>query len=93
MIVIFRFRHGKDPTHLYCCCWEKDYEAHGPHLALTAYSLKGISDDAQEALDDFTFCLEAANKLDEYKLLQQVLNDGQNIIKISEIADLSGSTH
>ena len=50
-LVVFSYYLGSEL--LYACCEHKDYEQHGENAAYIEDITKGVSDDQQEAIEDF----------------------------------------
>lgn len=86
MLIIFPYTKKPDSSEIYyCCCRKSDYEIHGAQILTNQTVPKGVSDELEEAIQDFGITLQLMCAPSE----QTICIDDENPIQIiSEVAVL-----
>jgi hypothetical protein len=59
MLIVFTYTKKTDSSEIYyCCCLKSDYAIYGAQIATSTNVPKGVSDDLEEAMQDFFIVLQ-----------------------------------
>lgn len=59
MLIIFPYTKKPDSSDIYyCCCLKSDYAIYGAQIATSTNVPKGVSDEPEEAIQDFGIVLQ-----------------------------------
>ena len=79
MLIIFPYTQKPDSSEIYyCCCRKSDYEIHGAQIVTNMSVPKGVSDEPEEAIQDFGIILQLMCTPSE----QTICIDHENPIQI-----------
>jgi hypothetical protein len=86
MLIVFPYTKKADSSEIYyCCCRKSDYEIHGVQIVTNMSVPKGVSDEPEEAIQDFGIILQLLCTPSEQKIC---IDHASEIQIIREVAVL-----
>lgn len=66
MLIVFPYTRNPGSSEIYyCCCRKSDYAIYGAQIVTNMSVPKGVSDDLEEAIQDFGITLQLMRRPDE----------------------------
>lgn len=86
MLIVFPYTKKPGSSDIYyCCCLKSDYAIYGTQIVTSINVPKGVSDEPEEAIQDFEIVLQLMAKPGEYLIY---VEHKDSIQIISEVAVL-----